>query len=173
MNLTAAHALDLATLDPEAGTFSGIAALWNRENRNGWGLAEGALTAWLASNRPALLWHHDETAPIGRVTAVDEAKDGLRFEAALNLDTERGREARALMRAGDINGVSVGVRPLITSTEPGYRLVTSGELWEVSLVTFPAETQARVGEVASATPPSNRTRIIRARFAAHHGRRNR
>lgn len=134
----------------EAGIVSGKAAVWGQENSNGVIFEAGAFTDWLDSgSRPAFLWQHDDTQPIGIVKSLDENQDHLAFSAALNLETERGREAHALLKQGAIGGVSMGVMPVETeSAEGGALRVTKGELWELSLVTFPAEKGARVASVS-------------------------
>lgn len=133
----------------EAGLLSGRAAIWGSENGNGVVFEKGAFSGWLdAGNRPAFLWQHDETEPIGVVRSVDETKDGLTFSAQLNLGTQRGRDAHELLKQGALTGVSMGVKPTDVEPRDGVRHVKSGELWELSLVTFPAEKGARVSTVS-------------------------
>lgn len=153
----------------DSGVLSGTAVTWGTENANGVVYEPGAFTSWLGSgNLPALLWQHREDEPIGVVSTVAETSTGLEFSAALNLDTARGREAHSLLKQGALTGVSMGVMP--TSTEPrsGVLHVKSGDLWELSLVTFPADPAARVAHVSAVTPLSARTRLIRARHAARN-----
>lgn len=164
---TAAATLERALVDVEAGTLAGTAAHWNAVNANGWSLERGAFADWIASGRrPVLLWQHDENQPIGVVSDLHEGDAGLEFAAALNLETERGRETRSLLRQGAIAGVSIGMKPKAHEIRDGHRHFTVAELWELSLVTFPADSQAQVSEVANAHPLSTRTRLIRARIAA-------
>lgn len=153
----------------DAGFLTGTAAVWGAENANGVVFERGAFKSWLADgNRPALLWQHREDEPIGLVQSVTETDAGLEFSAALNLETERGREAHALLKQGALTGVSMGVMPTVSEPRDGVRHVTAGELWELSLVTFPAERTARVATVSAVTPLSNRTRLTRARHKARY-----
>lgn len=152
-----------------SGLVTGTAVTWGTENRNGVVYERDAFTSWLDSgNVPALLWQHREDEPIGVVESVDQTADGLEFSAALNLDTARGREAHSLLKQGALTGVSMGVMP--TSAEPrsGVLHVTAGDLWELSLVTFPADPAARVAHVSAINPLSARTRLTRARHAARY-----
>ena len=167
-NLHSCHAPLVLSQVEEAGVLSGTAAVWGNENANGVVFERGAFSDWLgAGNVPALLWQHDEREPIGMVTSARETDDGLAFSAALNLATVRGREAHALLTQGAIRGVSMGVLATKSgATESGARLITACELWELSLVTFPAEPGARVATVSSITPGALRTRAIRALHAA-------
>lgn len=138
-----------------AGLLSGTAAVWGVENQNGVIFERGAFEGWLAGNRPAFLWQHDEREPIGVVTAASETDSGLAFSAQLNLGVARGQEAYALLQQGALTGVSMGVLPTeSTPDESGAIRVSAGELWELSLVTFPAEPNARVTQLSSANPPA-------------------
>lgn len=98
---------------------------------------------------PALLWQHNQSEPIGVWREMSEDAKGLRMKGQLALDTVRGKEAFALMKLGALNGLSIGfvtnksTRDHVTD----IRTITEIDLWEVSLVTFPANTNARVTDV--------------------------
>ena len=63
---------------------------------------------------------------------------GLYVKGRLLTDVERAREAAALIRAGAIDGLSIGYRTVkATKNDKGRGCLTELELWEVSLVTFP------------------------------------
>lgn len=134
----------------EAGIVTGRAAVWGSENSNGVIFEAGAFKDWLDSGqRPAFLWQHDDTRPIGVVKSVDDGKDGLTFRAKITAGTPDGDAALAFLKDGAINGVSMGVMASETEEAPGGAIrVTKGELWELSLVTFPAEKGARVASVS-------------------------
>ena len=158
--------LTLSSVD-ETGVFVGAAVAWGVENDNGVVYERGSLGPWLAAgNRPALLWQHREDEPIGLVrTAVEDAV-GLGVSGVLNLDVARAREAHSLLRQGALTGISMGVLATESEVRSGVRHILAGELWELSLVTFPAERTARVAHVSAVRPLSSQTRIIRARYAA-------
>jgi len=60
-------------------------------------------------------------------------------------DVQLGAEAIALIKAGAIEGLSIGYRTRrAEKTSGGGRLLHEVELWEVSLVTFPMLPEARV-----------------------------
>jgi HK97 family phage prohead protease len=101
---------------------------------------------------PALLWQHDPGQPIGVWTEMSEDDNGLKVKGRLAMDTEKGKEAYALLKMGAISGMSIGY---LTNTyqydeKTDIRTLTDVDLWEVSLVTFPANTKARVTHVKSA-----------------------
>lgn len=97
-----------------------------------------------------LLWQHDDTKPIGVARMRYEEGVGLVAACVLSLDTQAGAEAHALLKAGAINGVSIGFSPVgVSPTRESYagkpvRLVTEARLMELSCVTFPADATAVV-----------------------------
>jgi hypothetical protein len=76
---------------------------------------------------------------------VREDKRGLRVRGRLLEAVARGREAAALVAAGAIEGLSIGYRVKRAHRDAeGRRVLDEIELWEVSLVTFPMLSAARV-----------------------------
>jgi HK97 family phage prohead protease len=61
----------------------------------------------------------------------------------------RAREVLALMRAGAIDGLSIGFRTVKgrTDAKTGVRQLLEVDLWEISVVTFPMLPAARVSAV--------------------------
>lgn len=120
-------------------------------------VARGAFAASLKAHRaagsmPAMLWQHDANQPIGVWTEMDEDERGLRVKGRLVLESERGREAHALLKAGALRGLSIGFMTTEDAWDDkrGVRIVKGVDLWEVSLVTFPALKTAGVTRVKSA-----------------------
>ena len=95
---------------------------------------------------PAMLWQHEADEPIGVWTEMSEDAKGLKVRGQLCLDTSCGKEAYALLKMGALNGLSIGFisRQWSYDTETDIRTLTEVDLWEVSLVTFPANESARV-----------------------------
>jgi HK97 family phage prohead protease len=95
--------------------------------------------------RVKMLWQHDPAQPIGVWDEAREDATGLWVKGRLLTDLVQGREAAALLAAGAIDGLSIGYRTLRAEKDgKGQRRLTELDLWEVSLVTFPMLTQARV-----------------------------
>jgi HK97 family phage prohead protease len=90
-----------------------------------------------------LLWQHDTTAPIGRMTTLREESDGA-YGIFRLADTDRAREARSLIADGILRGLSVGFQPDQTRSVKGVRTHMKAKLRETSLVTFPAYPTAGV-----------------------------
>lgn len=58
--------------------------------------------------------------------------------------TPRGRLVGSLVRAGPLDGLSIGFRTVKARKDERLRVLTEVELWEVSLVTFPMLPGARL-----------------------------
>lgn len=96
---------------------------------------------------PAMLWQHNPDWPIGKWTEIREDDRGLYLKGEF-ADTQQGRDTRALARMGAITGMSIGfmTKGADMDRESGVRTIKQADLWEVSLVTFPANDAARVIE---------------------------
>lgn len=117
-----------------------------------------------AGTSPAMLWQHSTDQPLGVWTDLEERADGLHVRGVLNLKTEKGREAHALLKQGALNGLSIGFAIReggFRRLEGGGRELTGVDLWEVSLVTFPAARRARVTGVKSAADVQSRADLER------------
>ena len=115
-----------------------------------------------------LLFHHDQTQPIGTVV-LTATPDGLLFDATLPTVDEPGRlkdrvdEAWHSIKAGVITGVSIGHRILKGGAErlqSGARKLTRTEICEVSLVTIPANAHASILTVKSLAAPRRQERSV-------------
>lgn len=104
-------------------------------------------SGWSLKNfkdNPVLLWMHDHDKPIGKATRVWLDKTGtkplLKFKGVISTATEYSRAAKQLMEEGIINSFSVGFRPL----EMEGNEITKAELFEISVVSVPANPEARL-----------------------------
>jgi HK97 family phage prohead protease len=148
-------ALEVKFSEPtEAGEFTGIASVFGEVDLMGDTIAPGAFKKSLAVHRragrmPLMLWMHRLDEPIGIWTDLKETAQGLAVKGRLILDTVRGREAYALLKAGALTGLSIGFRTLQSARTKTGRLLQEISLEEVSLVTLPALASARVTSVKS------------------------
>ncbi len=97
---------------------------------------------------------------------MSEDANGLKLKGKLCLDTSKGKEALALLKMGAINGLSIGFRSKNWNydNDTNIRTITEIDLWEISLVTFPANKKARVTNVKSGdeiAAPKDAERILR------------
>jgi len=136
------------------GIFTGYASVFGELDQQNEIVAAGAfartLSKWHRQGRtPALLWMHDPTQPIGIWQTVREDASGLFVEGRLALRTQKGAEAHELLKLGALTGLSIGYR-VVSSKIDGKRkarILTDVDLFEISLVTFPANEAARVSDV--------------------------
>ena len=153
----------------EDGSVEGYGSVFGVRDNYDDVIVAGAFQASLAAHRaagtmPAMLWQHDATEPIGIWTEIVEDAKGLRMKGMLALDTARGKEAYALLKMGALNGLSIGFMSKKWSYEGDLRILAEVDLWEVSMVTFPANEAARITSVKSAddmSAPKDAERILR------------
>lgn len=135
----------------EDGLFSGYGSVFGVVDSYQEVVAAGAFKESLDSRMPSLLWQHRSGEPIGVYTTVKEDNIGLHVEGKLALKTSRGAEAYELLKMGAISGLSIGFVTREDSYDrvTGVRTLKKVDLWEVSLVTFPANDAARVASIKS------------------------
>lgn len=134
------------------GRIEGYASRFGERDNGGDVVVKGAYSASLSRGvKPKMLWQHDPAQPIGVWDEVAEDETGL-FVKGRILDTvEKGREARALIEAGAIDGMSIGYRTLKADRgADGSRMLKELDLWEVSMVTFPMLASARIDAIKAA-----------------------
>lgn len=148
------------------GHFTGYASLFGVPDLGRDVVVPGAFAASLAQRGAAgvrMLWQHDPAEPIGRWLSLREDRRGLRVEGRLNLSVQRAREIDALMRAGGVDGLSIGFRTLRAAPDrAGQRRLIALDLWEISLVSFPLQPGARI---AAAGPLADAVRDLARRIA--------
>ena len=138
------------TVREDGMVIEGYASRFGACDQGGDVVQKGAYAACLTrmaaeGQRVKMLWQHDPAQPIGVWEELREDATGLWVKGQLLDTVAKGREAGALIRAGAIDGLSIGYRTRRASKDDGgRRLLTELELWEVSLVTFPMLPSARV-----------------------------
>jgi len=159
--------LKFAGQDSSEMVFSGYGAVFNNVDAYGDVIKPGAFAETLSEAQttgqwPTMLLQHggwgmsaDDLTPIGVWTEMAEDGHGLKVSGKL-ADTPRGREAYSLMKMTPrpaINGLSIGYIPKDyeprSKPEEPRRTLKRVDLVEISLVTFPANPKARIGEVKS------------------------
>jgi uncharacterized protein len=142
----------------EDGVFDGFGSVFGNVDSYKEIVAPGAfaesLAQWKASGRlPPVLWQHRSGEPIGPYLEMEERAQGLWVKGQLLVDdVQRAKEARALMKAKAVNGLSIGFVTREDSYDrvTGIRTLKKVDLWEVSVVTFPANPAAQISSVKSA-----------------------
>jgi hypothetical protein len=141
------------------GPIAGYASLFNVADRNGDIVSKGAFRRAVRKPRfdgVKMLYQHAPGIPVGRWTRFEEDHRGLWAEGELLLSTEAGREAYDLLKGGAISGLSIGFNIGKAERFGRRRRIVEADLWEISIVTFPAAPGARVVYVdpPDEAPPS-------------------
>lgn len=142
----------------EDGIFEGFGSVFGNVDSYKEVVAPGAfaetLAAWKSAGKlPPVLWQHRSGEPIGPYLEMEEQPVGLWVKGRLLVnDVQRAKEARALMQAKAVNGLSIGFVTREDSYDrvTGIRTLKKVDLWEVSVVTFPANPAAQISSVKSA-----------------------
>ena len=159
----------------ETGEFEGYGSVFGVEDSYGDAVMKGAflrsLTEWAAKGRlPSMLWQHQMSEPIGIYTEMKEDEHGLYVKGRVLIDDDPlAKRAYAHLKAGSLGGLSIGyiLRDYEYDKSLGIYKLKDIDLWEVSLVTFPANEEAQVTNVKTMlqngeTPsPSNVEKALR------------
>jgi len=161
----------------EDGTVEGYASLFGEIDAARDMVMPGAFARTLKCRglrRIPMLFQHDPAEPVGVWLELTEDFRGLRARGKLIPDVTRARELLALLRAGAIDGLSIGFRTVKGRVDPASRVrkLIEVDLWEISIVTFPLPIGARVrakgASVSSLPKPSHG----RSRATALQGRQS-
>jgi hypothetical protein len=151
---------EIKALDGDGRTLEGFCAAFGNIDQVGDVIHPGAFRKTLTERggRIKFLWQHDPTEPIGRLVEAREDTGGLYVKAIIS-DTQRGRDAIALLRDGAIGEMSIGYDAVKGGTDysktpegKSVRNLREIKLYEFSLVTFPANEAAVVTALKDADP---------------------
>ena len=140
------------TDDGKFGWFRGYAIIWDNVDRSNEVAVKGCFSECLSENpKIKMQWQHDTSELIGSYTEVKEDDKGLYCVGRINLATARGKEAYALLKAGDIDSLSIGytVKSDDYDRQKNVRYLRKLELYEISLVSVPCNPLATITEVKS------------------------
>jgi HK97 family phage prohead protease len=157
--------LDLKEVSDE-GTFEGYASKFDDRDQGGDMVLRGAFTKSLrtrSAKAVKMLWQHDPSYPIGIWEQMSEDASGLYVKGRLLTSVAKAKETYELMKAGVIDGLSIGYRTIKASRDDatGYRQLKELDLWEISLVTFPMLTSATVTSVKGDWSKRDAERVLR------------
>ncbi|EHU1392715.1 HK97 family phage prohead protease [Acinetobacter baumannii] len=140
----------------EDGFFSGYGAVFGNIDWYNDVILPGAFTAslakWRAKNKmPPVLWNHNDSEPIGVYTNIYEDEKGLYVEGKLLIDdVPRAKSTHALLKAGAIDGLSIGYSTKKANQQGnGVRELVEVDLGEISIVTQPANERSVITSVKS------------------------
>lgn len=159
----------------DSGAFTGYGSVFGVKDSYSDIVIKGAFTKslnmWKEKGRlPALLWQHKMDEPIGYYTKMVEDDNGLYLEGQLLIDDDPlAKRAHAHMKAKSLSGLSIGyiLNDYDYDKEKSAFILKDIDLWEVSVVTFPANDEARIDNVKSIfesgdiPPPKEIERVLR------------
>lgn len=139
----------------ETGEFEGYASVFDVIDSYSDIVVRGAfqksLERWAErKDLPSVLWQHQMAEPIGPFTEMKEDDYGLFVRGRLLIDDDPlAKRAHAHMRAGSVKGMSIGymLKDWEYDSAKGAFILKEIDLWEVSIVTMPANTEAKITEV--------------------------
>ena len=145
--------LDIETVKLN-GVFSGYASVFNAVDQGKDAVAAGAFRKSLQNRKPSdvrMLFQHDPDQPLGIWKTIQEDEKGLFVEGQIASGVKRSEEVLHLMRAGAIDGLSIGFKTKRARVNPTtkVRWILEADLWEISIVTFPLLDAARIDDVKS------------------------
>lgn len=166
---TAAPLLDIKSLK-DSGEFEGYGSTFGGQpDSYGDVIAPGAYTESLAEHKangtmPKMFWQHDSAEPIGKWVEAKEDDKGLFLRGKLNMGVQRAREAYELLKAGDIDGLSIGyrIKEYKVDTETQVWTLEKLDLKEVSVVSIGANDNATVSSVKAIKAATELTDKLKA-----------
>lgn len=137
----------------ESGEFSGYAAVFGNKDSGSDIIEKGAFSKTIREDfdRIKILSQHtDCELPIGKPLELREDDKGLFIRGKIS-DTAKGRDIQTLMKDGVLNELSIGYGAVEFDydSEQGVRRLKEIKLWEVSIVTWAMNDQAKIDEVKS------------------------
>jgi len=132
---------------------AGYASLFDEVDMAGDVVRPGAFAASLIQRGASgvrMLYQHEASEPVGVWTSLREDERGLYVEGEISASGARGDMALSLVSAGAVDGLSIGYRPVRARPLGTGRELLELDLWEVSIVTFPMLTGARLRVIEEA-----------------------
>lgn len=137
----------------ESGEFSGYAAVFGNKDDGDDVIEKGAFSETIREDfdRIKILSQHNECElPIGKPIELREDEKGLYIRGKIS-DTQKGRDIQTLLKDGVLTELSIGydVIEFDFDGKTGIRRLKKIRLWEVSVVTWAMNDQAKIDEVKS------------------------
>lgn len=144
---------NVESVDENSGEFSGYAAIFGNVDDGGDVIERGAFSRTIKEDFDRikiLSQHNDCELPIGKPLELREDDKGLFIRGKIS-DTQKGRDIQTLLKDGVLNELSIGYDAITFDfdSEKGIRHLKEIRLWEVSIVTWAMNDQAKIDEVKS------------------------
>jgi len=125
--------------------FEGYASVWGRVDSYGDTVLKGAFADSLKSRRPMMLFGHSPGRVPGKWLSYEENDKGLLVKGQLTPGHSEAKDIGASLKHGALNGLSIGGYSVDWEPQKsGGRVIKSFDLYEISIVSMPAEQEARI-----------------------------
>ena len=136
----------------DTGEIEGFASTYDLDH-GGDQVVLGAFAKSLSAKADGLpmLWSHNVDEPIGKWDALTENARGLHVKGRLLLGVSKAREVYELLREKVVSGLSIGYKTIRADRDQktGARLLKEIDLYEISVVVFGMNPNARIVAVKS------------------------
>lgn len=153
------------TEDDQYFHFQGMASTFGNIDRDGDIIEKGAFKESIKEimarkDQLPILWQHNQDMPLGIYIDFKENSEGLFVEGRMpKSDTFVNGRVMPQMKVGSVSKLSIGFfildHEFKTIDKKSVRVIKKVELLEVSLVTIPANNEANITDMKSATPYGN------------------
>lgn len=142
--------------DDKCFYIQGYASTFGNKDRADDVIKKGAFLESIKEFKPKFLWQHKHDMPIGIIEKIYEDEIGLFIKVKLPKDDKFvSGQIIPQMRIGSVSDFSIGFNvkefEMNGEDEDYVRVITQVKLWEVSLVTIPANPSANVTSFKSAS----------------------
>lgn len=148
--------------DKGKGIFTGFASTFDNIDRTDDMIVRGAFEDTLKSlqarqRQIRMFFNHNPNNVIGGFPSEKAFEDehGLFVQGEINLKTQRGSETFELMKQGVLQDMSIGFVVREEDWKDGIRIIKQIDLWEISIVTEPANPEAQITDIKSLLPFAN------------------
>lgn len=129
--------------------FEGYACIFNQQDLGNDVILPSAFEQSLIEKMPqniSMLWQHDPNQPIGRWQEMHVDEKGLYVVGRLSVETRQARDVAIMIEDKVIDGLSIGfkTRRAVQKAQKSTRYIHDIDLWEISVVTFPMQLNARI-----------------------------
>lgn len=131
----------------EAGVITGTAWPFGSPDSVGDIITKGAIN--VAVDDLPMLFGHNPDDLIGTWTETKQTDEGFTVTGKLHMDQPRARAIRGLIQGGLVSGLSIGFRTKASTKQRRNRVISSLDLFEISVVRNPSHPRARVTSAKS------------------------
>lgn len=145
------------------GVFEGHGAVFNKPDEFGDIIMPGAFKKSLRTHgrrKVKMFLEHDRTKLLGVWEQLKEDGDGLFVKGRLLLELQTAKEVFILMKEGVLDSLSIGFRTILSQFDSKRegRNILELKLFEVSLVSIPAQMAALITNVKNVSPEDIETK---------------